>query len=328
MDAPANDDPGHIPVLLNEILGFLDLDRDRPGVGVLDCTLGRGGHAAHIIPRIGPGGHYVGVDLDPGNLEYAKARLEPIAEAAGVTLHLANQSFAAGEQVMRDAEITSFDAVLADLGFASNQVDDPDRGLSFKHEGPLDMRLDPNGPTTAADLVNRLGETELADIIFRFGDERLSRRIARKIVQARGDQPISTTSELAEICRRAYGPRGKSRIDPATRTFQALRIAVNGELEALEMLLKRLPGMLADDGLVGIISFHSLEDRLVKRAFLEAQQQGKLARVTRKPVTASEQEQAQNTRSRSAKLRVARREAKREKLGDQRQDENPADAGP
>ena len=324
MDAHDRDESGHIPVLLNEVLEFLDLDRDRPGLRVLDGTLGRGGHASHIIPRIGPGGHYVGLDLDPGNLRFAEDRLMPIAERAGVTLHLANQSFAAAQQVQREAEIGGFDAVLADLGFASNQVDNPERGLSFKHDGPLDMRLDPNGPTTAADLVNRLGETELADVIFRFGEERLSRRIARKIVLARGDQPISTTSELAEICRRAYGPRGKSRIDPATRTFQALRIAVNGELEALETLLRRLPGMLADDGLVGVISFHSLEDRLVKRAFLEAQQQGTMTRVTRKPVTASEQEQAQNTRSRSAKLRVAKREA----TGEQRQDENPAAAGP
>ena len=317
-------DVGHIPVLLNKVLAFLDLDENRPGRRVLDCTLGRGGHAAHLIPKIGPGGTYIGMDLDSGNLAYAKDRLTPIAEQAGVTLHLANQSFAAAEQVLREAGIDAVDAILADLGFASNQVDDPARGFSFKHAGPLDMRLDPNGPTTAADLVNRLGETELADVIFRFGDERLSRRIARKIVQARSEQPISNTAELADICRRAYGPRSNSRIDPATRTFQALRIAVNGELEALEMLLRRLPGLLAVDGLVGIISFHSLEDRMVKRSFLEAQQQGKMKRVTRKPVTASEQEQGQNPRSRSAKLRVA----KREQTGDQTQEHNPADQGP
>lgn len=300
---------GHIPVLLNEVLSFLDVENDRPGLRVLDCTLGRGGHAAHIIPKLGPGGHYLGMDLDPGNLAYAQERLTPIAEQADVALHVANQSFAAAENAMRQADIESFDVILADLGFASNQVDDPERGLSFKHDGPLDMRLDPAGATTAADLVNRLGETELADIIFRFGDERLSRRIARKIVQSRGDQPISTTSELAEICRRAYGPKGSSRIDPATRTFQALRIAVNGELDALDMLLKRLPNLVAEDGLVGIISFHSLEDRLVKRAFQEAEKQGTFKRVTRKPVTASQEESHNNPRSRSAKLRVARRQS-------------------
>ena len=300
-------DAGHIPVLLNEVLQLLDLQGDRPGLRVLDCTLGRGGHAAHLIPRIGPGGVYVGLDLDADNLAYAGARLEPIARQAGVTLHLLNQSFASAPNVLQLLGIEQVDRVLADLGFASNQVDDPARGLSFRHDGPLDMRLDRNSPTTAADLVNRLGEKELADVIYRFGEERLSRRIARKIVLSRGDRPISTTSELAEICRRAYGPRGSSRIDPATRTFQALRIAVNGELDALDTLLRRLPGMLAEDGRVGLISFHSLEDRPIKRAFLEAQSQGEMERVTRKPVTAGEQEQADNPRSRSAKLRVARR---------------------
>lgn len=308
MPADEHHDPGHIPVLLNEVLAFLDLDKDRPGLRVLDCTLGRGGHAAHIIPKIGPGGCYVGMDLDPGNLGYAQSRLAPIAEQAGVTLRTVNQSFAAAEHAMRQAELAGFDVVLADLGFASNQVDDPERGLSFKQDGPLDMRLDPNGPTTAADLVNRMGEVELADILFRFGDERLSRRIARKIVQIRGDRPISTTSELAEICRRAYGPGSNSRIDPATRTFQALRIAVNGELEALDMLLMRLPKLVAVDGKVGIISFHSLEDRLVKRAFQEAEKQGTFKRVTRKPVVATAEESHNNPRSRSAKLRIAQRQ--------------------
>jgi 16S rRNA (cytosine1402-N4)-methyltransferase len=324
MNATGQDDSGHVPVLLNEVLAFLDLDRSRPGLRVLDCTLGRGGHAQHLIPKIGPGGSYLGMDLDPGNLAYAQERLAPLAEQAGVTLHIANLSFAAAEQALRQVNIESADVILADLGFASNQVDDPDRGLSFKHDGPLDMRLDPTGPTTAADLVNRLGETELADIIFRFGDERLSRRIARKIVQERASRPIHTTLELAEICRRAYGPKGNSRIDPATRTFQALRIAVNGELEALDMLLKRLPNLVAEDGLVGMISFHSLEDRLVKRAFQDAEQQGTFKRVTRKPVTATQEETHTNPRSRSAKLRVARRET----TGTEGQDKNPAEHAP
>lgn len=308
MPATEHHDTGHIPVLLNEVLAFLDVEHDRSGTRVLDCTLGRGGHAEHIIPKLGPGGTYIGMDLDPGNLAYAKERLDPIAERSGVALHTCNQSFAAAENALRQANIESVDVVLADLGFASNQVDDPERGLSFKQDGPLDMRLDPSGPTTAADLINRLGEVELADIIFRFGDERLSRRIARKIVQSRGDQPISTTSQLADICRRAYGPKGSSRIDPATRTFQALRIAVNGELDALDMLLKRLDNLVAEGGLVGIISFHSLEDRLVKRAFQEAEKQGTFKRVTRKPVTATPEEAHNNPRSRSAKLRVAQRQ--------------------
>ena len=323
-----HNNPGHTPVLLNEILGFLDLERGRPGLHVLDGTLGRGGHASHIIPKIGPGGHYLGTDLDAGNLAFAKDRLEPIAQQHGVALHLANTSFAAAEKAIRDAGMDPVDVVLADLGFASNQVDDPGRGMSFKQDGPLDMRLDPAGPTTAADLVNRLGEAELADIIYRFGDERFSRRIARKIVQERASQPISTTLELAEICRRAYGPRGNprnsSRIDPATRTFQALRIAVNGELEALDMLLKRLPSLVAEDGLAVIISFHSLEDRLVKQAFQEYDKQGKFKRVTRKPVTASPEEEHHNPRSRSAKLRVAQRQ----NTGEESQQHNPADPAP
>jgi len=321
---PSDRETGHTPVLLNEVLAFLDLDQDRPGLRILDCTLGRGGHAAHLIPKIGPGGSYLGLDLDPGNLAYAKERLAPIAEEAGVALHVAHLSFAAAEKALREAGIDSVDVILADLGFASNQVDDPERGLSFKHDGPLDMRLDPNGPTTAADLVNRLGETELADIIYRFGDERLSRRIARKIVQDRATRPISTTTELAEICRRAYGPRGNRRIDPATRTFQALRIAVNGELEALDTLLRRLANMVAEDGLVGIISFHSLEDRLVKRAFQDAEQRDTFKRVTRKPVTATQEESHHNPRSRSAKLRVARRLA----TGQDGDEKNPADHPP
>ena len=318
-----DNEAGHIPVLLNEVLEFLDLDGDRPGRRVLDCTLGRGGHASHIIPRIGPGGHYAGLDLDPVNLAYSKERLKPLL-STGVMLHFGNYSFAGAEKLLNLPEIDAFDVVLADLGFASNQVDDPQRGLSFKHDGPLDMRLDPNGPTLASDLVNRLGETELADIIYRFGDERLSRRIARKIVQERANRPILKTSELAEICRRAYGPKGSGRIDPATRTFQALRIAVNGELEALDTLLRRLPNLVAEDGLVGIISFHSLEDRLVKRAFQALEKQGTFERVTRKPVTATQEESNQNPRSRSAKLRVARRLAANQPGNDH----NPANHAP
>ncbi|MEM6258144.1 MAG: 16S rRNA (cytosine(1402)-N(4))-methyltransferase RsmH [Planctomycetota bacterium] len=320
MSAQKRDHAGHKPVLLNEVLRFLDLESARPGLRVLDGTLGLGGHAAHIIPQLGPGGHYLGTDLDTGNLAHARDRLEPIAEQHGVTLHLANTSFAAAEQALRNAEIDAVDVLLADLGFASNQVDDPARGLSFKQDGPLDMRLDSNGPTTAADLVNRLGESELADILFRFGDERFSRRIARKIVQERGEQPIFRTLELAEICRRAYGPRGAGKTDPATRTFQALRIAVNGELEALDMLLKRLPSLVAQDGLIGIISFHSLEDRMVKQAFMEAEKQGTMKRVLRKPITATPEEKYNNPRSRSAKLRVACRQS----AGEERPHDNPA----
>ena len=303
----ANHD-GHIPVLLEPIVELMD---PAPGQVWLDCTSGRGGHAAALIPQIGPGGTWIGLDLDESNLSYCQQRLEPIAQAADVTLKLVHESFAGARHVLEGLGIGRVDRLLADLGFASNQVDDAQRGLSFKKEGPLDMRLDPSAPTTAADLVNTLPERELADLIYRFGEERLSRRIARRIVEMRAVEPIETTARLAEACRKAYGPRGRSaagrRIDPATRTFQAMRIAVNGEIDALDRLLGQLVGLLADEGLVGIISFHSLEDRPVKQAFLEAEKQGWAKRITRKPVIAKEGEQARNSRSRSAKLRILQR---------------------
>lgn len=303
--APPSPEPGHIPVLLTQVLEYL---APKPGMVVLDCTLGRGGHAKAIIPLIGPGGTYIGLDLDAGNLAYAKLVCQPIADAHRVALHTYHQSFALADQALALAEAGKADALLADLGFASNQVDDPARGLSFRSDGPLDMRLDPEGPTTAADLVNSLPERELADLIYQLGEERFSRRIARKIIARRAEGPILTTSALAEVCRQSYGPQGRSsRIDPATRTFQALRIAVNGELDALNLLLKRLPVLLADDGRAGIISFHSLEDRPVKRALLAAEQADQMKRITRKPVIADLTEQNQNPRSRSAKLRVAQR---------------------
>ena len=302
MDA---DQVGHIPVL-GEAVGRLLAPR--PGEVVLDCTAGRGGHAAALIPRLGPGGVYVALDLDAGNLAYTAERCGPIAADAGVALHTVHQSFASARGVLNSVELNSADVLLADLGFASNQVDDPSRGLSFRHDGPLDMRLDPSGAITAEQLVNTLPERELADVIYRFGEERLSRRVARKIVESRAREPILTTLQLAVLCRQAYGPRARnSRIDPATRTFQALRIAVNGELDALDRLLGQVRGLLSVGGRAGLISFHSLEDRPVKQAFLQAQQEGWGQRLTRKPVTAEEDELARNSRSRSAKLRVLKR---------------------
>jgi len=304
-DPLPSDNTGHIPVLLGPVATLL---APAPGQSFLDCTVGRGGHGEAIIPSLGPGGTYIAMDLDPENLAFSGDRLRPIAEAAGVQLHLIHRSFAAARRVLDGLGISRVDRLLADLGFASNQVDDADRGLSFRFEGPLDMRLDPAAPMSAADLVNTLDERALADLIYRYGEERLSRRIARKIVESRGDSPILETLRLAQICRSAYGPKARSsRIHPATRTFQALRIAVNGELDALEQLLGQLPGLLADDGLAGIISFHSLEDRPVKQAFVLAQSDGWAKRVTKKPVTADLDEQSHNPRSRSAKFRVLQR---------------------
>ena len=299
---------GHIPVLLEECLDLLAL---QPGMVAVDGTLGRGGHASAIIPKM-TGGMLVGLDLDPHNLAYSQQRLTPIAAAHDVTLHFKNQSFSQLSSLLDQLELPEKpQAILADLGFASNQVEAGDRGLSFKEDGPLDMRLDASASATgitAAQLIAQLPEADLADLIFGFGEERLSRRIAKKIVEARKKQPITTTSALADLVRRAYGPAaGRQRIHPATRTFMALRIAVNDELGALERLLAQLPTTLGPGGRAAIISFHSLEDRRVKFAFRELAKQDHWQLITRKPITAQRNEAEDNPRSRSAKLRVIER---------------------
>lgn len=293
---------GHAPVLFAPVLETLTPALG-PGKAFLDCTLGRGGHAAAIIPLI-PGGTFIGCDLDAENLAFARARIAPIAEEHKVKLITCHRSFASAEAALAEAQLSGVDGLLADLGFASTHVDDPTRGFSFMQDGPLDMRLNPEQVTTAAHLVAQLPENELADLIFQYGEERMSRRIAKVIVEARKLQKITTTGELAALIRRAYGgAAGASRIHPATRTFQALRIAVNGELDALTALLDALPRLLSKGGRAGIISFHSLEDRPVKQAFVAAADSWG-ERVTRKAIEASEMEAAQNPRSRSAKLRV------------------------
>lgn len=299
------DDAGHIPVLPGEVTELL---APHSGHTVLDGTVGRGGHASLLIPRLGPGGRYIGLDLDPGNVAYARRRLAPIATDADVELHIIHSGFQDAPAVLASLNAPPVDALLADLGFASNQMDDPARGFAFNDEGPLDMRLDPTGGVTAADLVNQLPQAELADLIYQLGEERLSRKIARKIVERRAQSPIQGTSDLAELVRRAYGPGARGqRVHPATRTFMALRIAVNDELASLDRLLKDLPDVLAAGGRAAIISFHSLEDRRVKRAFLAMQQAELGDRLTRKPVTATPDELAANPRSRSAKLRAFRK---------------------
>lgn len=308
-DSPADSPPdpiGHAPVLLRPIL---DLLAPRPGEVYLDCTLGRGGHALAIERRISPQGMLVGLDLDPTNLDFARHRLEAAFEGQiGPVRHLVHANFAQAPVVLEQIGLTDgVDLLLADLGFASTQVDDPNRGLSFSQDGPLDMRLAPTSGQTAADLVNTLPARELADLIYRLGEERLSRRIAQKIDEFRRREPIKNTGQLAQLVRQAYGPSGRrQRIDPATRTFMALRIAVNGELESLEQLLADLPRLLRPGARAGVISFHSLEDRLVKHSFRGYQQAGRAELVTRKPVTADETEERDNPRSRSAKLRVLR----------------------
>lgn len=296
----SQNEPGHIPVLADEVMRLLD---PQPGDIALDCTLGRGGHAAMIAEKIGESGTLVGLDLDPANVEFTSQRLSHLP----ATTHCIHAGFAESRRVLDELGIDKVNLLLADLGFASNQMDDPQRGFSFLNDGPLDMRLNTQNAQTAADLVNELPEKELADTIYEFGEERFSRRIARRIVERRKQSRIETTSEMAAICRSAYGPRGhRMRIHPATRTFMALRIAVNDELRSLHLLLESLPTLLAPSARTAIISFHSLEDRPVKRAFLALQQDEKAERLTRKPIKADDAEIRRNSRARSAKLRAIR----------------------
>lgn len=309
----ASDPHGHLPVLPEETLALL---APRPGATVADLTAGRGGHAEAIGRAIGPTGTLVLFDLDAGNLAYAAAR----AEATGARVIPCAESFVAAPRRLAELGLRAA-AVLADLGFASNQVDDPERGLAFRGDGPLDMRLrkpapgEPGGPT-AADLIAGATEAELARIIFEYGEEPLARRIARNIAARRGTLPIERTADLVGLVLEAYGGRARtSRMHPATRTFMALRIAVNDEIGALRSLLEaivrgaeatRTGGWLEPGAHLALIAFHSLEDRLVKRAFAEVERQGLGERLTRKPLTASGQEVQANPRARSAKLRGLR----------------------
>lgn len=301
----AND--GHVPVLRDEVLEVLD---PRPGDVVADLTAGGGGHAAALAQRIGPGGTLVLMDLDAGNLEQAAKRVVTI----GPTVIELHGNFATAAAAVR-ARHLQVNCVLADLGFASTQMSDPNRGFSFAADGPLDMRMDPSGAVTAANLVNDLPEGELARVLREVGEEPLGARIARKIALARQGEPIRTTARLASLVRDAYGSRAhRSRNDPATRTFMALRIAVNDELASLEALLSdvetgaRAGGQdwLATAARIAVIAFHSLEDRRVKRAFSAMEDAGLASRTSRRPVRPSEAEVDANPRSRSAKLRGVR----------------------
>lgn len=292
-DPGAASDPHavHVPVLLTEVLHWLDL---QPGQVVVDGTLGAGGHATEIVRRIEPGGRLIGLDRDPMMLQLAQSAL------GTPTSHLVHASYAELTRVLSQLNIEQVDAVLVDLGLSSDQLAHADRGFGFDSAG-LDMRFDPTGGQTAADLLNESTAAQLADIFYEYGEERFSRRIARRIVESR---PIETAAQLADVVRRATASgRGRQRIHPATRVFQALRIAVNDELGALERLLRHeLPVALRPGGRAVVISFHSLEDRLVKHAFRD----GPWDVLTRKPVTADDAEIRTNPRARSAKLRAAR----------------------
>ena len=287
----------------------MELLAPAPGEVFLDGTTGAGGHAVEIARRIGPEGLLVCADEDPSMLEIAGKELSKFPWVRRI-----RTDFADLETLRAAADGKAFDGALLDLGISSLQLDDPGRGFSFRGEGPLDMRRDPeSGGPTAADILRDTGEKELADIFYRYGEERFSRRIARTVVDRRKREPVRTTTGLADLVARAIPrkawPRG---IHPATRVFQALRIAVNGELDSLAAFLEGIPGHLSPGGRVAVISFHSLEDRLVKTAFRPRRSGGEaegpiLERLTRKPVVPCERETRENPRARSAKLRAARR---------------------
>lgn len=291
---------GHVSVLLKEAIDFLAIRR---GGTYIDATLGSGGHAYAIARRLGAQGRLIGLDRDSAALAIARRRLEPPpAQPEDWPQVVVEQ--AAFSELERFVAPGSADGLLADLGVSSLQLDDPRRGFSFLAEGPLDMRMDPRSERTADQVVNRLDEVTLAKVIYEFGEERRSRRIARAIVRAR---PIRSTAHLAQVISAAFRSMKPGRIHPATRTFQAIRIHVNRELEELGALLDAAPRVLRPGGRLVILSFHSLEDRMVKDALREGARRGTYTVLTPKPVTAGESEIERNPRARSAKLRAAER---------------------
>src|SRR5688500_18744260 len=298
-------DPRHIPVLLDATLRVLD---PQPSQTFVDCTVGLGGHAAALLRRVGSSGRVIGIDFDPANLERAQATLS----AVGPNFDLFHNNFAALPTVLAQAGVERVDGVLADLGVASPQIDDPARGFSYRRPGPLDMRMDPTRGQPASALLNRMPERELAAALLELGDETDAPRIAELIVRHRASQPITTTEQLtAIVCdardftlRRAAG----AKLHPAARTFQALRILVNRELANLDRLLAVLPEVLKPGGTAAVISFHSGEDRKVKDALRDGLRGGTYSDISRDPLIADESEQKTNPRSRSAKLRWARRQ--------------------
>jgi len=296
----------HVPVLLNEVVDFL---RPHPAGVYVDATLGEGGHAEAILRASAPDGRLIGLDRDREVLGRACQRLAAFGERVYIAHRLASEM----RSVVHERGLSCVDGVLLDLGVSSYQLEAPERGFSFIHEGPLDMRMDRTHGETAAMLINRLAEPDLMALIQGYGEERWARRIARAIVRARRRKPLQTTAELAALVTQVIPPAARPpRIHPATRTFQALRIAVNQELTALERTLPEAAMCLREGGRLCVIAYHSLEDRIVKQTFRRLEQAPPapsfaLRVLTRKPVTASPAERRANPRARSAKLRVLER---------------------
>lgn len=307
---PSPPEAYHVPVLLQSVLHFL---QPRPGGVYVDGTLGAGGHTEAILRQSAPSGRVIGIDRDPEALSIARARLAEF----GNRLHLVHATFDQMEEILRALGCTNVDGVLLDLGVCSYQLDRPERGFSFRYDGPLDMRMDPTQGLTAAEVVNSLPEHALVKVLREWGEERYAGRIAKAIVRKRAKTPIQTTRQLAEVVAEAVPPSYRyGRIHPATRTFQALRILVNQELTLLEKGLCTAVRALAPGGRIAVISYHSLEDRLTKRVFRGFSGQGAelqgcpaiLRVLTRRPVVPDEAEVAQNPRARSAKLRAGEKQ--------------------
>ena len=293
----------HHPVMLTEVIDYLDL---RPGYTIVDATIGLGGHSAEIAKRISPGGRLIGIDRDQESLEVARERLKD----AGVLCEFIHSNFADIDSVLQRLNIKEIDGILFDLGVSTFQLAASERGFSFQNEGPLDMRLDRSSYISAYDLINNLNEEEISALLWNFGQERWHNRIARLLVKERQAHPIATTLELSQIVTRAVPHRFRyGRVHPATRTFQAVRIAVNRELEALTGALEKSVDFLKDSRRTCVISFHSLEDRIVKHTFRRLAQEGRMDPVTPKPLTPGPAEVKSNPSSRSAKMRVGLRTA-------------------
>ena len=296
----------HVPVLLQEAIEYLQV---RPGSTILDATLGLAGHSEAIVRQLGQGGRLIGFDRDPQAMTLAKERLDRVCEELGSqapAIELIGEAFSAAPLHVAPG---SLDGLLADVGVSSLQLDSASRGFSFMADADLDMRMDTRSGITAAQVVNEASERELADLIYEYGEERRSRRIARAIVRGR---PIATTGQLARIVAQAAPAMKGDRIHPATRTFQALRIHVNRELEEIKALVEAAPKLLKPSGRLVVIDFHSLEDRVLKDSLREGAHKGIWTVLTKKPVTPGEEEIEQNPRARSAKLRAAERTGTRD----------------
>ena len=292
----------HVPVLLKEAIEFL---RVRPGGTYVDCTLGLGGHSEAILRELGAKGRLIGFDRDPEAFDLAKSRLDRVSQELDEQAPRVQLVGAAFSSIARHVEPGSVDGILADFGTSSLHFDEARRGFSFQADGPLDMRMDTRSGPTAEQVVNEASERELADLIYEYGEERRSRTVARAIVRGR---PITTTRQLARIVASAVPPMKNAPIHPATRTFQAIRIYVNRELDEIKALLEAAPQLLKPSGRLVVISFHSLEDRIAKDSLRDGAQHGIWTVLTKKPVTAGEEEISRNPRSRSAKLRAAEKQ--------------------